>query len=745
MTTDIPTHAAGPLAEDELRRLLDGPWSQGGIGFLSRCWNADADPDSLAAVVTQDSFPLDLSALSARERAVLGQLLRRGGRLRGETLRRELLLHGFGDLTEDIRALLSRGAILALPAPAEHQSILDEVIHSQEFLQRELALPASLFQAAEAMEREEPLVETPWESVDADDQRGTVEDLELNLLHLSSLIRRDPLKINKDGTPNRRNLQRAARGISMPGIAGEVAADLDLHDAQQLDYLTFLVSLARELQLLMEVDDTYRTNEPALQAFFQCAGAERDRRLLDGVQRLRFWNEIDSLRLDKVPVRTVDDSHFSQHRSTGQPLIGARGFIVSVLRRAHLTDWISLDALVELCTGLDRQYLARSLSQLPGPPEPEEFITAVIRRTLIWAGLLKTGRTDTGVDVLQITRRGARALGLHSDPDHPVQGGCLIVQPNLEVMVFLDNAPVGILHELYRVGDRRKLSDRVATFQLTTESVQRGYALGSSADDVLKVLSDMGHTPVPDSVAFQLQDWERVHRQVSVYIGGIALRHPDPEAFDLICGQLQHDLRDSDAELIRLGARDAFVTDARDPAVERALSAQPSVRLDALGEPPRCLHFVDPLVLLVDPYEWDVFTAVELPEIADVLEEDSSPRATFFELNIDKIRRRFPDDPLAALRDFLDPRCPGGLPPAQSFRLRAELTKPASYHVATNVVVLTFTTELDADTFAELPEAEDLVDRRLGPTTFTVHPKHLALLDELVEELGLQVLPDPPD
>lgn len=730
----------GPLTRSEFTRLLDRGYCDASRRFFSRAWDVGEEIEEVAAVAEEGlRTEIDLSALEPTARAVFGIIAERRGRVRGENLRRDLLLRGFGESRATIRNLIVRGWVVALPNPGEHACNLNAVLEQETFLQRDLAVLESTFNRFDELDDDDALDAPAWAEATADSRPATTEELELNLLHLCALIRRDPLKLNKDGTPNRRSLGRVARGISMPGSQGEVAEDLDLHDAEQFDYLTFVVSLARELQLLTSGSDaTCHTDDEALRRFFHSDGAERDRRLLDGVQRLRFWNEIDSLRLSQSASRNVDEDHFSQSESTGQPLIGARGFVISVLRRARFADWVALDALAQLCTQLDRHYLDRTLCQLPRKPDPNEFIHAVLERTLVWSAILELGTSENDQPLARLSRRGARALGLDEDLTPPGADGCLIVQPNFEVMVFLDNSPVTVLHELYRVGERRKLSDRVATFQLVAESVQRGYALGADAESLIALLEKYGHAPVPDAVAFQLNDWERVHRRLTIHLGGAALRHPEPERFDLICGQLEHDLRDSSAELIRLGARDAFVTDATHDALHRAADSHPSLLLDALGPPPRCFYFVDPLVLMIDPYECDVTTRVELSQIARHLEDESTPRALFFELDPALIKERFPDDPLRRICEFLDPRCDGGLPSAQSLRLQAELGEPPKIHLESEVMVLAFEDLDAAERFRHLSEAPDLIARRLGPTTFAIITDQVPVLDEIIDELHLK-------
>jgi dihydroorotase len=55
-------------------------------------------------------------------------------------------------------------------------------------------------------------------------------------------------------------------------------------------------------------------------------------------------------------------------------------------------------------------------------------------------------------------------------------------------MVFVDAAPLSLLYMLYRIGERARQADRVATFRLSAESVQRGFSLGDDADEIVDAL-----------------------------------------------------------------------------------------------------------------------------------------------------------------------------------------------------------------------------------------------------------------
>ncbi|MFB6264309.1 MAG: helicase-associated domain-containing protein, partial [Bradymonadaceae bacterium] len=401
-------------------------------------------------------------------------------------------------------------------------------------------------------------------------------------------------------------------------------------------------------------------------------------------------------------------------------------------------------AIVELCTQLDREYLPRTLSKAEVDVDPTEYIEAVLDRGLKWLGALEVGESEDGVEVLRFRDRGADVVGLKEkadvdDREGPEQDedGCLVVQPNYEVMLFLERAPLEILYYLYHIGERDKLADRVANFSLTAESVQWGYSHGLDAETVLEILENYSHSPIPDTVEFQLKDWERVHRQLKLYADGVLLRHSDADRLDLILGQLEHDWRGEEIESIRLGPSSVFIGEANPPGLDRIVEQEDALDIDYLGEIPPCLYFVDSLEIMVHPLECDLVTLTELKKIGEKL-EGSTEESQFYELQIDAIEERWPERTLENAIEFLDQRTEGGIPPAQALRLKSLLQEPLQASVARERIVVELESEIVADHFERVPECEMIIEKRLGDRTFSVETQHLDELEEVFEELGVE-------
>ncbi len=676
--------SGGPLKTGELAALFERGYSLSSKRFLADCWGlAPESEEAVVAARVNDPAVVDerLAKVDKLQRVILSQVAASGGRMRGENLRRDLLLRGFGDTDQLLRELVESSMLIPLPNPGESELDIEGLLDTDSFLQRDLAVPVPMKEAlGEEAEHLGPEALEAWSGDIRPTRTTSIEALELNLLHFASLLQQETLRLNIDGTPNRRSLARFGRGITFPGQAGEAADGLDLNDAVQLDYLTFLLALSLELDFVEKRERSIAGRVEPVEAFFCADIGQRHRMLSSAFRGLKYWSEVESLSMTRAGGPADSEEHFSQFEATGEPLIGARGYVLSVLKRARLGQWTPVNAIIDLCAQLDKSYLPRALSKVEPPVEPRRYIEAVLRRGLIWLGVIEFGTSDNDVEMLRVTPRGAALLGMKIEreaeqADGPPTGECMVVQPNFEVMLFLDPAPLRVVYRLYQIGQRAKLSERVANFKLTAESVQRGLGMGLDADKVVDTLNEFSHAPVPDTVAFQIRDWERVHRKLQLFANGVLIRHPDPDKLDLLLGQLRHEQRGQDFESIRLGPESAFLPDGNPAGLERLVDQQDGVLIDYLGTIPPSLYFVDMLEVMIDPLETDIVTLSELAKIGEQL-EDSTPRSRFYKLQVGRIAQRWDDNPLGHVVEFLDARTDGGLPRPRRFGCEACSTSP---------------------------------------------------------------------
>jgi hypothetical protein len=238
-------------------------------------------------------------------------------------------------------------------------------------------------------------------------------------------------------------------------------------------------------------------------------------------------------------------------------------------------------------------------------------------------------------------------------------------------------------------------------------------------------------------VQFQLSDWERIHRKMVLYVDGLLMQHDNPEQLDLIVGQLRHDLRDSDVEIVRLSPGAVFLDDSEIPKLDRLLDRERGIKIDYLGEVPPCLEFSDPLVVHVDPLLADIVTLAELERIGVEDEEARARRERVWELDELKLRERWPDNTLVHLLSFLQPRCEGGVPPDQVLTLRSLLHESIEARRTGPVIVLEFDDADSTELFASMPMASDIIRARFGDCALAIDVDDEEIALELMDQVGI--------
>jgi hypothetical protein len=686
----------------------------------------DISPEAILEQWGSEEHAEKYKNLGDLENLILSHINKAGGQVRGENLRRDLVLEGHGDLTSTLRGMITGGLLIVLPNVGEMDFELDQVLDATTILQRELLLPEGLSELFDELENTMGLEGAELEVEDLVPASASM--LELNLLHVSTSLLYIPLKLNKSGAPNKRNVQKVGRGLVLPGQKQELADTFDPSVAHQIDYLGFIIGLGVELDLV-HVDEEYaRGNMAGMKAFFESPIEKRNRQLNEAFCSLKTWSEVDSVELD-----TPDDEiHLSLTATSGKKFIAARGYVLSILRRAQTAGWIRIKDVEELCQRLDARFMAETLKS--SGADPSDFINALLNRGLHWLGVMDHAESG-GDEVVRLTPRGRRILGIDSSTEEPQPKGMgLVVQPNLEIMAFLDGVTLSTLFTIYRVGKRRSLADRVAIFQLTSGSTQRGYAGGLTAEMVKELLTQ-GHIPLPESVAFQLDDWERLHRRITLYTKGFVVRHPDPDTLDMSIGQVKHD---DGAEVVRLGPYSAFVTELSANSLRRLTERGEGIILDYLGELPPCIEFAGPLHVRVLHALSDVLTLYELSLISKPVEQ---PKAGYreFELDAEKIQKRWPETPLKSAIHFFESRSVNGLPPEQKILLLSAIHGAPGARFMEKVTVVSFDDEEVADAFADLTSSNKAVEMRLGPKAFLVDASKREEIAERLKELGVEL------
>ncbi|MEZ4459296.1 MAG: helicase-associated domain-containing protein [bacterium] len=717
----------GALSPEEFMKLLESDYDPSTKRLIAAAiGGTDSDLKNLTERLFGDDVAARYDELSGVARHALFYVVAQGGGVRGENLRREMLLDGYGDTTDVLADLVNKSLFIVLPNPGEVLLDVPRLIEQGTVLQRDLTIGAHIVQKF----KETSATVLAEESEEIEDvtriTSSSTETLELNLLHVATKILHTPLKLNRDGTPHRRGLAKLAREVVFPDAVNEAGPDVDVNEPRVLDYMVFVLAMALQLGLLHIEGEYLEGVQTAIDGFFSSGLSKRNRTLGDAFKGLRQWNEADSFTAEKI-----EDVNSSLSSLRGEGLIGARGYVFSILRRARFSTWKREEAVESLCALMDPPFLKQSLKNAEN--DPTEWVRAFLQRGLYWLGALERGMEGNAA-VIRFTTRGREMLGLPvKDAPKPTDKS-MVVQPNFEIMVFLDATDISTLHQVYQVSERVKLSDRVAVFKLTPESVQRGYSMGSKAAAVIAFLRDQAAVEVPESVIFQLHDWERIHKRLVVHHGGYLVRSHDPDALDLWLGQVKHD---SGCVVVRLGPSTAYLNNNDEPILTKLL-ARANGTVVHIDSPVPVLRFDGPLLITVDPVDADIITMWELARIAHEV-EDAPARMRQFSLDLELLKRRWPTNTLQNTVEFLEPRTFDGVPASQRILLQSLLESAPSAKVQSHVTLIRLQDEFTADLFSRVHEFDAYVVERLGPLAFAVDAVKVDELRERMIELGFVI------
>jgi hypothetical protein len=695
---------------------------------LAAAW---AEPSARAALV--QSLPDDQRGMLAFVDAI-------GRRLRGERLKKRWFLHGYNDFDDLIQPLVDRGIVLVGNIAAREALSLETALEqglTQHWVQ---VTPGFEGLAGDPPEQREVVEQLDDETTVEFSTRAII--LEFNVLVATGWLEHNRVRLNRDGSPHRSDLKGLAPFIVDRGAAADAVPDPnDLHG---WNLLVFLLSVAAALGLIERQGGRLRVTGTG-RDYFRRSASERMPLLLRAIEQQRAWSELDAMRwhaAGEPPQTGQGDGGFLEEGGHGATLAGPRGSVLSALRRLAPVDWFDLDETARTIALLEKQYLANSLPIATGDETSlHAFVGGILSLTLPSIGAADLGRSPSGQRRVRLTPLGRAMLGL-PDPksatgqsdviEDPSGERSILVEPTFEITCFLDLASLPLLHDLSRFASLVRVSERVVRFRLTGESVQWGYSRGYDAEGIAALLGRFGAQPVPANVISELQNWERLHRRVTVMLCGdlvAAAGRSDPE---VVQSGVLFAIDDPD-EREAIDVVHTFIIAGNEEKLDRALRANRPRVIDYAGPIVPTVSWLDDARIRAPGGESDLRTVSRLQRFC-VAEDDETWR-----IDPDQIRDRFPDGDgydslIAVLREGLV----GGLTAEREIGLKGLLGEPAEASMQQMDVLLLASAD-DGDRVARIAALQPFIAQRLGPRAFHVVPGTVTRLTEHLRVLGIAV------
>lgn len=674
-----------------------------------------------------------VEALPEPSRELLAFMDGIGRRLRGERLKKRWFLHGYVGFVERLEPLIAEGVVIVGNVQAREPVALDAALE-QGVLQQWLQVTPGFTKLAGDAPPPREVVEQVEEETTVDLSRRLLV-LEFNVLNAARWITGNRVRLNRDGSPHRSDLKGLAP-LVVDRPQGRADTTPDPNDVSGYDLLLFVLSIANALGFVERHGDELRATGEG-DGWFRQSLEERLTALSRAVEQQVAWSELEAIvwhTTGEPPVTGQGAGGFREDGSgPGTPLQGPRGSVLSALRRLAPNDWFDLEVTLTTITQLESRYLASALPIASGDEASiEAFVRGVVTLTLTHVGAIELGTGSSGKRRARLTDLGRALLGIGDTPTEATGRGAILVEPNFEVTCFLDLASLRLLFDLSRFAELTRTSERVVRYRLHGESVQWGYARGYTADGIARILGKFSAQPVPPAVTFALQDWERLHRRVTVFLAGdlvAATGRTEPEV-------LQSGLEfaiEGDESVEVIDDVHTFVIAGHTDSLDRSLNAHSPRTIDYSGAVVPSLYWMDEERLRAPVGATDIRLLARLQQVCDREDEET------LRLAPDRVRSQWGDPAgYERLIEVLRSGLVGGLSAEREILLKRLLGRPADARVE-DMEVLVVSSAEDGDRLARISAVSEFIAERLGPKAFHVVPGCTARLTELLRSLGISV------
>ena len=153
-----------------------------------------------------------------------------------------------------------------------------------------------------------------------------------------------------------------------------------------------------------------------------------------------------------------------------------------------------------------------------------------------YLGLVELSLKDKALHALRLTDLGRAILHPDQAPAEPVPAVndrvAWVVQPNFEIVVYLDRATPEQLAFLERHAERFQTQQHIAQYRLTRPAIYAALESGSKLDRLLATLEGGAGRPLPQNIIAEIREWAALREQVTLYRRARLLEYGDTPARD---------------------------------------------------------------------------------------------------------------------------------------------------------------------------------------------------------------------
>jgi len=570
---------------------------------------------------------------------------------------------------------------------------------SQPTPQRVIASPLA---TARALGEDLGLPECPGESPMTDGRGSAPQEADglewpIRLVVLQQQVALGPLRRTQQRDFFKRDLERL-RGDTLLAATPDAPATI-------LDIGLFTVGLALAVGLLHEEDAELAARETSMAWRGPLAGLLLE--LWAGLPNVEGWSPETGWRADA---------------NAAGPYASAQLLTLMLLSRLREGSWARVTAI--------EAWLHEHHPYWKGGKAKPAGITAFLLGVAYLLRMVQVRSSPGGAAFVRLSDMGRWLLGLASNPPPAVSyPQTLLIQPNLEVLVYRQGLTPGLLVALSRFATWKGIGP-ACTLQLEPQSVYRGLEAGESFATIVETLERHSMKALPMAVLDSLRTWSLKRERITVF--------PSAALFEF---QSAADL----AEAISRGLPAQRLTDrlavvAGEDAIDYRHFRLTGTR-DYCLPPEPCVE-VDPdgVTLGVDLVRSDLLLEIEVERFAELSPRPAAIGRRFYRLTPSSLAAARQQGVTAAfLGRWFEQRAGTPITPAARLLLAGpempppELRRQIVLHVADPGI---------ADGLLQWPPTRSLIQARLGPTALAVAEENITALSERLREIGV-LMPDP--
>lgn len=369
--------------------------------------------------------------------------------------------------------------------------------------------------------------------------------------------------------------------------------------------------------------------------------------------------------------------------------------------------------------------------------QEKSFYTTSLSTWLYWLGLVELGATDSGVQAFRLTDLARQVLHNEAEQAAPAaehDGAVWVVQPNYDIIVYLDVVSPAQLAFLERHAERRQAEQHTAHYVLTRESVYQGLQSGTTPEGVLQTLCDGAGMALPQNVEREICEWAQQREQITLRSKARLIEFPSSDTRELAM----------DAGLKGTRVGECYVLVEADTQVKAALKAVFGLQLIPAinyAEPPvKCLDATEDGTLTLKDDTGDMLIAGQLARCAEQL---SNKKWRLTPASLQRVRQAGVN--AKTLLTFLASRTLKPLPPLLEIAIRNAFSDKGTLIQADAVFVLHIKDKKLYDAITDSDLLKPYLLDVPGPDTIVVSLDKLEEFKQQLDWLGIKLAPYAPD